>query len=210
MKLLAFTDTHGDHTCSRVIAAKIKHHKPDLFVCCGDFTIFEHKIIAFLKTMAGYRVPGYLIHGNHERKDVVLEALHTIKSSLCFIHGRIVENDGLAFVGWGGGGFAREDPGLRAFMESHKKSLKAHDAIVLVTHAPPLGTALDELGDYHVGCKTIRDFVRIFPKTTLVLSGHIHEQFLAEERIGRTLLCNPGPLGTLFETTHLGVSIIKE
>ena len=44
MKLLAFTDTHGSMTALRRIEHKVKSQNPDLLVCAGDVSIFEHGI----------------------------------------------------------------------------------------------------------------------------------------------------------------------
>jgi uncharacterized protein len=63
---------------------------------------------------------------------------------------------------------------------------------VLVSHAPPLDTAVDRLADgRHVGSTAVREFC-LRRQPDVVLCGHIHES-RGTDRLGRTLLVNPGP-----------------
>ena len=67
---------------------------------------------------------------------------------------------------------------------------------VYVFHAPPAGTALDQIGDRsHVGSAAIRWFIEQY-QPLLTLHGHIHESPLVSgsisETIGKTLMLNPG------------------
>lgn len=73
-------------------------------------------------------------------------------------------------------------------------------AAVVVTHSPPRETNCDQIGALeHVGSRAIRAFVeRRQPR--MVLSGHIHESPRVSssfhDRIGRTVVVNPGQFGT--------------
>ena len=66
MKLLAFTDIHGSLTALKRIEQKIKSEKPDLLVCAGDISIFEHGIVGILKKLNKLNKKIIIVHGNHE------------------------------------------------------------------------------------------------------------------------------------------------
>ncbi len=71
--------------------------------------------------------------------------------------------------------------------------IKEKIPMVLVSHAPPLGTRLDKLRDgRHVGSSTIRKFIEKH-QPSLCVTGHIHEG-KGEDSIGRTRIINPGML----------------
>jgi len=209
MKVFAFTDTHAQDKIHKALAARIKAVKPDLLLCCGDLSIFGNGLEKSLKTFNAWNLPCLLIHGNHEDPTDLATRVANYEN-LAFIHSSIVDKDDLTFVGWGGGGFAREDPGLARFLDRSKQLLRQKKRIIFLTHAPPMGTALDQLGPYSVGCKTIRDVPRQLPKTGVMLSGHIHENFLSHDVIGRTFVLNPGPLGVVLDLGVDHVSILEE
>lgn len=64
---------------------------------------------------------------------------------------------------------------------------------ILVAHCPPYQTAVDRLyNGSHVGSISVRHFIETY-QPDICISGHIHEA-PGEDRIGRTLLLNPGML----------------
>ena len=79
------------------------------------------------------------------------------------------------------------------FTAKVKPFLKKH---VLITHAPPYGTKLDDIYGEHCGSKSIRDFIYKH-KPLLAVSGHLHETAGREDYIGDSRLINPGKKGKL-------------
>ena len=70
------------------------------------------------------------------------------------------------------------------------------DPLVCLFHAPPHGTALDQIhGGFHVGSREIRAFL-LRRRPLLALHGHIHESPEVSgryvDRVGETLCVNPG------------------
>jgi len=66
--------------------------------------------------------------------------------------------------------------------------------VVLISHTPPRDTRCDVLGDgRHAGSVAVRDFI-MERQPAVCLCGHIHES-PAEDRLGRTVVVNPGALG---------------
>lgn len=65
--------------------------------------------------------------------------------------------------------------------------------LILISHTPPYNTGVDRLRDgRHVGSTAIRTFIEDC-QPDLCICGHIHEA-AGSDRIGRTLVCNPGML----------------
>lgn len=190
MKILAFTDIHGK---TRLLEAlRKKARKADIIVCAGDFTVFGSRAKQILSGINELGKKTILINGNHEDEREI-ERMCTKLPNIAFIHKKTYTYQGYTFIGYGGGGFSLADKGFERFTQKFigKKN------IILVTHAPPYGTGLDKLWE-HRGSKSIRDFIRK-AKPLLAINGHFHEHFGKKDKIGKTLLINPGPEGKIIE-----------
>ena len=198
MKLLAFTDIHGSNTALKRIEQKIKSQKPDLLVCAGDISIFEHGIVGILRRLNRLNKKIIIVHGNHE-DDSTFRKYSGIFKNIVFIHkAHHIENN-LLFLGFGGGGFsAREKEFENLANQKFKKVImQNHDKkIILLTHAPPYGTKLDRLGKNHAGNKSFRNFIQKH-KIDFMVCGHLHENFGKADKIKKAMLINPGPFGKI-------------
>ncbi|MFH1590148.1 MAG: metallophosphoesterase [archaeon] len=192
MKLLVFTDHHGSPDDLRKIAEKIP--MADTVICLGDFTIFEHEIEYIMGKMNKLGKKILLIHGNHEDEDTVAILCKHFKN-LEFIHKKVYKLGNYLFVAYGGGGFSTHEPTFEAGVKNFKPEGKK---VVLLTHGPPYGTKLDKLSMGYVGNKSFTAFIKKF-KPVLAVSGHLHETFGAIDKIGPTVVINPGPEGMLIE-----------
>ena len=198
MKILAFTDIHGSLHAIKRIEQKVKSQNPDLLVCAGDISIFEHGIIGILRRLNRLNREIVMIHGNHE-DDSTFRKLQTLFKNIIFIHKKHFIKGNLLFIGYGGGGFSIVDKEFEKIGNSKfKQTIKNnHDKkIVLVTHAPPYRTKLDKLVDGHCGNKSIKQFVEK-SKIEYLICGHLHENFGKEDKIGKTKIINPGPFGKI-------------
>ncbi len=85
------------------------------------------------------------------------------------------------------------DAVLAAWLDQAYAEVKDYPAVIAVIHAPPLNTKTDRTGSgVHVGSAAVRAFLeRVQPD--VCLTGHIHES-RAEDRIGKTVVINPGAL----------------
>lgn len=198
MKLLAFTDIHASNKAIKELTKKIKKYEPDILICCGDISIFEHHLENTLKKLAELGKPLIIIHGNHEREDLLKKACAKYKN-VEFLHKKIKKIGNVLFVGYGGGGFSRIDEGFEQFVRNITKKIKK-DKIVLLTHGPPYGTKLDYIYQHHAGCMSYRKFILKNKNTILALSGHLHETTCAKDKLNNALLLNPGPFGMVIET----------
>ncbi len=201
MKVLFFGDTHGSEQYHDRITEKAR--EADIVVCVGDFTVFENDLSRILSHFNNINKPVLLIHGNHESaSSVTMEASN--HPNLHFIHKTYYIIGDVVFFGFGGGGFntyeRNFDVASKNFLDE-LAALKQKSGIayklVLVTHAPPYNTTLDDLGD-HVGVRNFRTFIEQV-QPVLAVAGHIHEAFDEEDHIKHTQLINPGPQGKIIE-----------
>jgi uncharacterized protein len=193
MRLLAITDVHNDLEAlekTLSLAGSI-----DAILVLGDVGITRTSIDRVYFRLARVGCPVYVIHGNHEEEDDARE--FSEKHNLVFVHRSLEPLDDLVVVGYGGDGFSEERPDLDAFAAQLPEGL-THRSIIL-THAPPFDTPLDDLDGDHVGDESVRRLIeRVRP--LVALSGHLHENFHAGGTIGDSIVANPG-LGTIITIT---------
>ncbi len=197
MKLLAFTDFHGSPLALKRVELAAKKHKPDYLACMGDITIFEHHLDWVLKKLNEMPKPVLLIPGNHEEGPQFGKTCKHYKNLICLDRSSFRAGKYL-FLGYGGGGFSFTDPEFRAWGEKARKLITAGDSVILMTHQPPYGTKVDKIINHSCGNKDIRKFIEKTP-IKLALCGHLHENFNVKDRLGKAVLLNPGPYGTLVE-----------
>jgi uncharacterized protein len=199
MKILAFTDIHGSEISIKRISQKIKSERPDLLVCAGDISIFEHGIVGILKKLNRLGKKIIMVHGNHEDEESFPKYVKPLKN-LIYIHGASHLEKDVLFVGYGGDGFSVIDRKFEKISKSLEKVIKSNESrkVVLLCHAPPYNTKLDKLVEGHCGNKSIRNFIEKC-RIDLMLCGHLHENFGREDWIKKTRLVNPGPFGKIIK-----------
>ena len=199
MKILAFTDIHGSSSALKRIGQKVKSQNPDLLVCAGDLSIFEHNIVGIMNRLNKLNKQIMLVHGNHEDASTFGRFSRLFKN-IIFIHKKHFIQDDFLFLGYGGGGFSIVDKDFEKIAIKFKKIIKNNSdkKIILVTHAPPYKTRLDKLVQGHCGNKSIRQFIDK-NKIDLLICGHLHENFGKEDKIGKTKIINPGPFGKIIQ-----------
>lgn len=198
MKLLAFSDVHLSAVGLEAIEKKARDFSPDYMVCAGDLTIFEKGLSHVMDRLAKIGIPFLAVHGNHESESVFKKAMDRHKG-FHFLHKKAVDVDGVLFVGYGGGGFSQIEPGFEEWTGSVEPRIERFDKVVLVTHAPPHKTRLDEIAPgSHAGVKSYRSWIMNHNlKVKLAVSGHIHETAGREDVVGRARVVNPGPRGKI-------------
>ena len=197
MKFLLVSDMHGN--AKAVEELKAQAAQCDGILCAGDFAEF----------------------GKAETGEPTLEALLTLSDSIYSVIGNcdefsflqkleekdisvekaLVQHEGLIIAGSGGGSkftgttpFERSDEELVSdFSLITEQGEEAWDNLVAIMHNPPKDTKCDCIeGGIHVGSPLLREFIEKY-KPLAVLTGHIHES-CGIDRIGNTLVVNPGPL----------------
>ena len=193
MKILAFVDVHENITALRQIEHRAD--KADILVCAGDVTIFENRIHEIMQRLGRIKKPIYIIPGNHETP-AVLKKYCSFHTNLVYMHKQHKTINGYDIIGWGGGGFSNTDEDFEAFA---KKTSTDGRPTILITHAPPYGTKLDVIGREHCGNKSIMRYIKQNKNILLHICGHLHENMQKQERIGNTLIVNPGPGGAMID-----------
>jgi hypothetical protein len=197
MRILAFTDVHGDLSTLERIKKIGKEEDVDLIVFAGDYTFFEDHIGLLTRKLSELGTNVLLIHGNHEYDETVYVLCKKYKN-MHFMHNRAKKIGKYIFIGYGGGGFAQHDPEFAKTMRALVKNIK-NEEIVLITHAPPYKTKVDLMPRHgHVGNIDYRRFIE---KNNVVLHicGHLHERFGVTDKIGKTVVVNPGYKGKIIE-----------
>ena len=197
MRLIAFTDFHASPIALKRVYLAARKFKPDYLVCTGDITIFEHNLGWVLKKLNEMPKKVILIPGNHEEGPNFSKICKRYTNIMC-IDRSYCRIGKYLFLGYGGGGFSFTDPEFREWGEKMKKIMRKEDTVILMTHQPPYGTKVDKIINYSCGSKDIRKFIEKNP-IKLALCGHLHENFNVKDKLGKTVLLNPGPYGMLIE-----------
>jgi len=197
MKILISADIHGRKKAVDEIKIRVKKEKIDLVICAGDMSVFERDIELILEDLNSMGVPVLLIPGNHENIQKLFEISEKFEN-LIDIHEATYQVGDYVFVGFGNPGFALIDRDFEKFVAKLGNTLKGKK-VILVTHGPPYNTKLDYLDGEHVGCTSIRKFIEQNDNIILAVSGHLHENFGVEDKIGKIKVINPGPYGKVIE-----------
>lgn len=196
MKILVFSDIHGDTRALEKLIAK----PADIYIAAGDLSTFGRGIERcgeILKPL-GERV--WVLPGNHES--------HDESSDFCRRFGFVDFHRQLRRLGetsWAGLGYSNITPFNTPgeYTEAQiGEALSEFDGIsplYLVAHVPPFGTRLDEFAPgKHGGSPTLRSWIeRAQPE--VLFCGHIHECAGQNDVIGRTRCYNVGMAGISVE-----------
>jgi Icc-related predicted phosphoesterase len=194
MRLLLFVDFHGNMRLFD--ALKKKSRMADMLVCAGDISQMGNNLHMILSKFDSLNKHMYIVHGNHESPDEMREACEDL-GNVTFLHRAVNINGEHTFLGYGGGGFSQTDTEFQVVADNF---FKKHDLSksILITHAPPYKTKVDLVHGEHVGNKSIRKFIDT-AQPSLVVTGHLHENFGRTDIIGRTRIINPGNEGVIVQ-----------
>ncbi len=195
MRIVAFGDIHMDLSGIETIPGL---ERADLVIITGDFTNFggrqdAERVLA--RIMARNRKV-LALPGNMDQPEVD----DFLKEQGVGLHGRGVLFGEIGLIGVGGSNqtpfntpleFSEQE--LAALIDTGAAQVEQALEKILVSHAPPLRSKTDVLANgAHVGSSAVRAFIEEH-QPALCLTGHIHEA-RAHDRIGRTLIINPGML----------------
>ncbi len=204
LRVLAFTDPHGEIAAAEAIVNKAAKKKPNCVVCAGDLSFFAKENSAFIEELATVGVPIYCIPGNHDSKGYMLW-LRRFYPFIVDVSFRVVETDKAVIVGVPGNDLAFW-PG-ESLMEEETFELTMNlcgsgnrgKRLILLAHYPPSGTAID--GRRHPipdagGSRLVRRIVEAL-RPDLCVCGHYHQACGKKDRIRATMVVNPGPRGMI-------------
>lgn len=196
MKLLIFSDLHNDWTALQ----RLLEIEADVYISAGDQVSWAKGLDAcgeILQTR-GDRV--YVLPGNHESASDI--ARMCSRFGLHDFHGQELQLGGWHFAGLGYSNRTPFDtPGEYSEAEFAERldRFAGLAPLVLVCHAPPYGTALDQIRPgSHAGSASVRQFIEK-AQPDYFFCGHIHEAEGTEIQMGKTLARNVGKKGYLLE-----------
>jgi len=192
MKLFAFTDIYGNKEIIKKIKTEIKKENPDILICAGDLSNFGEHFENLLLMFKPLKLPLLIIPGNHETADQLRKICKKTEFAIS-LHRGLLKINNYIFLGYGEGGFNKEDKDFETLSKKFKKEIKKDSKTILITHAPPYKTRLDylETTNSHHGNNSIRKFIEK-AQPNLVICGHLHENKHKIDKIKKTIILNPG------------------
>lgn len=197
MKLLIFSDLHGDMDACREVIEKSK--AADVVIGAGDFALFRQNLMPAIQALSVIDIPALLVFGNHESPEELARAIDGWKTAI-LLHGTATHIREVPFFGIGGATPVTPFGNWSVDVSEDNaagllKQAPAHT--VLITHSPPYGH-LDAAGGRHLGSRSILSCIKTV-QPRLAVCGHIHESFGRQVLIGTTPVINPGPRGMLVD-----------
>jgi len=196
MKIFMLTDTHTIATLEKALTTA-KKEKPDYILHLGDITNMGSNLKKSISLLDSVNITTFMIPGNHEEGTNIKELCKKTDNVL-YVHKATQRMGKLLFIFFGYEWYEHDNKDFDKFVEKMKGEIKKGDKIILCTHAPPYNTKLDDIDRGHVGIKSYRKFIEEM-KPIFAISGHLHETFYVDDKIGKTVLINPGPTGMLLE-----------
>src|SRR3990170_5510419 len=202
MRVLAFTDPHGDVQDARTLVETASKDRPDLVVCAGDFSLFGNNWRGLFQTLSRMRRKINVVGGNHEAHDL-MRSLVLEYPFLVDVAYTTAEEGGI-LVG-GIPGYDRDfwpskksDDEVVSMAREIWRGRSRSKPFVFLTHYPPAG-AVDGLSiptPDAGGSATVAAIVRAI-EPDLVVTGHYHQDFGGSGWVGGTPVVNPGPSGRI-------------
>lgn len=203
MKLLVISDLHAHNDVLDKMDEQFK--AADAVVFAGDFAeCFKPETGKdALEKLCSKHESIFAVLGNCDNEDF----LEDLDNQDVNVEKALVFHEGLGFAGAGGGTkftgkteFEREEDEILADFDIVINSVEQTgdkslwNSLILVSHNPPVADKLDSFdGEHHAGSQKFTDFIKE-NQPLAVVCGHIHEG-TGIEKIGETVVINPGSLG---------------
>ena len=200
MKILVFSDIHGD----KAALQRLMDTEADYYFAAGDLANWGRGLDDLAPLMQKRAERLYVIPGNHESAADI--ARMCAQHGFHDFHGQSMMVNGVTIAGLGYSNPTPFDtPGEYGEQELGVRLSKFDGAspLVLICHAPPKDTKLDDAGQgKHFGSTAVREFVDREQPIRLYC-GHIHEAAGREDTIGRTIGWNVGKRGQMLDLDTL-------
>jgi Icc-related predicted phosphoesterase len=196
VRLLIFSDIHNDwKALDRLLAIDA-----DYYFAAGDQVTWAKGIDRAGGILAHRADRVYVLPGNHESAEMV--------AAMCARHGLHNFHEQHIQVGrWHVAGLGYSSPTpfntpgeyTEPQIAERLNKFAELNPLVLVCHAPPYGTALDQIRPgLHAGSHSVREFIDKHQPEHF-FCGHIHEAEGVAIEMGRTRAKNVGKAGHLLE-----------
>ena len=196
MKILVFSDIHGD--LQRLL--ELVDTPADVYIAAGDLATWSRGLSECGRILEPLGERVWVIPGNHESSAHITRFCGQF--GLRDFHEKVFEVGSYHFAGLGySNPTPFNTPGEYTEQELSDKLERFAELspLVLVCHAPPHGTKLDQLRNGgHAGSRAVREFIdRRQPAH--FFCGHIHEAEGVTVELGATRGANVGKQGYVLE-----------
>ncbi len=196
MKILIFSDIHNDlNALERVMAIEA-----DCYIAAGDLATMGRGLERCGEVMRPRAARTWVMPGNNESAFQIKQ--FCAEFGFRNFHCTSFEVAGHHLAGLGYSNLTPfNTPGeyTEAEIAERLEPFAALKPLVLISHCPPLGTAVDRAGEgKHFGSSAVRDFVAE-SQPRYCFCGHVHESEGVETKIGDCLAINVGKRGYLLE-----------
>jgi Icc-related predicted phosphoesterase len=193
-RALIFSDIHNDARALQKLMAV----EAEYYFCAGDLVSWQRGLDQMAEIMKPRAERMYVLPGNHESEKDIAE--FCARHGFIDFHGGTLEVEGVSIAGLGyssptpfntPGEYSEDELASRLSKFAELKPL------VLICHAPPLNTTLDQVHEgLHAGSRAVREFIeKHHPRD--FFCGHIHEAEGLVEQMGETRAQNVGKRGYL-------------
>jgi Icc-related predicted phosphoesterase len=196
VKLLIFSDIHNDwKTLERLLSIEA-----DYYIAAGDQGTWGKGLDRCGEIMQPRGDKVYVLPGNHESASQ--SASMCARYGLRDFHERHIEIGKWRVAGLGYSSPTPFDtPGEYSELQLAERldRFRELSPLVLICHAPPYGTALDQIRQgLHAGSRSVREFIDRH-QPAYFFCGHIHEAEGVVIQMGGTRAQNVGKKGYLLE-----------
>jgi Icc-related predicted phosphoesterase len=196
LRLLIFSDIHGDWKA----LDKLLDIEADYYIAAGDMLTWARNAEACGAILQRRAPRVYVLPGNHESDQQI--ANMSARYDLHDLHGRYIQAGKWYIAGLGySNPTPFNTPGEYSELQITQRLIHFAELspLILVCHAPPHGTALDQIRPgLHAGSTAVRQFIERH-QPEYFFCGHIHEAEGKEIQMGRTRAINVGRAGFLLE-----------
>lgn len=195
MRVLAFSDLHLDEAARDAVVAAAEG--ADLVIGAGDFSSRRQDLGPFMAAFEKIAGKAIFVAGNNETVAELRGA-----TSARVLHGEMLHVGGIRIAGLGAAVPPLPPLPWGSFDLTEAEAAQLLDRIdgadILVSHSPPKGVC-DRHGQLGpIGSEAVLSAAeRLAPR--YLLCGHIHDDWGAHGRIGRTEVMNLGPGVTWIE-----------
>lgn len=194
MKLLIFSDIHGDKAALK----RLLDTEPDFYFAAGDLVSWGRGLDSIGELLARRAERMYVLPGNHEAPEEIERMCE--RYSLHDFHGQHMEQNGTHIAGLGCSSptpFNTPGEYSEAEIAERLAPFAGLRPLVLICHAPPRDTALDQIHKgLHAGSTAVREFIER-EQPAWFFCGHVHECAGVSIRMGQTQAINVGKAGYL-------------
>ena len=196
MKVQIFSDIHNDLRS----LARVASVEADAYISAGDLVSWSRGLPECGEILRPLGEKLWVLPGNHESAEQI--ASFCEEFGFQDFHGRTFEAAGYHVAGLGYSNptpFNTPGEYIEEEIAARLEAFNGLSPLVLICHAPPFETALDEVrAGLYAGSRAVREFIEQH-RPEYFFCGHIHEAAGRSVRFGKTRARNVGKAGFLLD-----------